>query len=482
MHDDDDRPGRGGDSSVRSADAATSRQSSMLTRRAFLRGSAAAGLWLAACDPGDGTELDSLELDAVPDPDAVPPAPLASFPLGIAAGDVTAEAAVLWTRHAGTAPLALAVWEQTAAGPVAVGLYPAARADGGFVHVDLGGLTPGARYRYAFVETSGGEPTQRSAVGRFRATLAEDTLEPVTLGAVACTSNGRAMSTLERAGERDDLDLFCLLGDTTYNDGSRTRAEFRTRWAQNLSTAGYRKVREATSVLATWDDHEITNNWNPETIDRTTLATGTAAFFEHLPIRRQPSAPDRVYRSVRWGLTAEIFVLDSRSERRPSTRRSASAQYLSRAQMDWLKAGLLDSPCVFRVILNSVPITNFPGLFDFVAADRWEGYPAARTEILSFVEDEGIDGVLWVAGDFHLGSTGRLGRSGLGASQIEVLVGPGAQVPNPLLGTLRNNDQFDFVTGTSNYTALRLDPGDRSVRATFHDGGGAIVGTRSYVL
>jgi phosphodiesterase/alkaline phosphatase D-like protein len=479
MHD-DDRKGSGGDSSVRDESAATR----TLTRRAFLRGSTAAGLWLAACDAGDGVTVggDELALAAIAHPDDVPPAPLATFPLGVASGDVTADAAILWTRHAGTAALALAVWEDTATGPQPVGLYPAARADGGFVHVDLAGLAAGARYHFAFVETSNGQPTQRSAVGRFRAALAADAIEPVTFGAVACTSNGRAMATLERAGERGDLDLFCLLGDTTYNDGSRTRSDFRGRWAQNLGTAGYRGVRAATSLLATWDDHEITNDWNPETINRTTLANGTAAFFEHLPIRRQASAPDRVYRSVRWGLTAEFFVLDSRSERRPSTRFSSSAQYLSRAQMDWLKAGLLDSPCVFRVILNSVPITNFPGLFDILAPDRWEGYPAARTEILSFVADQRIDGVLWVAGDFHLGSAGRLARSGLGADQIEVLVGPGAQVANILVGTLRNDPQFDFVTGTSNYTAIHLDPETRTVRATFHDGSGTTIGDRSYAL
>jgi len=304
----------------------------------------------------------------------------------------------------------------------------------------------------------------------------------MTLAALACTSNGRSMATLERVGERTDLDLLCLLGDTTYNDGARTRDQFRSRWTQNLSTAGYRRARAATSVVATWDDHEISNNWNPETVDANLLATGAATFFENLPIRRHPTDVGRVYRSLRWGLTAELFVLDCRSERRPSTRLTAGAQYLSRAQMDWLEASLSSSPAVFKIILNSVPITNFPGLFDFTAGDRWEGYPAARREILRFIEDERIDGVVWLAGDFHLGSTGRVSPSGLGRAALEILAGPGAQAGNPLAGTLVGDPQFDFVTARSNYTAVSLDPATRTVGLSFRDGTGAVLGERSYVV
>jgi alkaline phosphatase D len=448
-------------------------------------GGSAAALLLAACGAdSDGATALGLTLDGIDDdPETVPTAPLTRFPLGVASGDVSTRGAVLWTRYGGTAALFAAVWEMDGDDYVdRVALVPVTPASGGFVHVDVPDLTPGARHRYAFFELVNGQAVARSPIGRFRAAVADDAIEALTFGATACTSNGWSHATLERAGARSDLDLFCLLGDTTYNDGSRSRDDFRGRWAQNLSTAGYRSMRQSVSVLPTWDDHEITNNWNPETIDETTLVTGAAAFFEHLPIRRHAAESSRVYRSVRWGLTAEFFVLDSRSERRPSTRSTANAQYLSRAQMTWLKEGLADSPAVFKVILNSVPITDFPGLFELSSSDRWEGYPAARREILSFIADQRVDGVLWVAGDFHLGSAGRLARSGLGSDAIEVLAGPGGQFPNPLVATLWGNPQFDVATGASNYTAVALDPETRGARVTFHDGRGQTIADRSYVL
>jgi hypothetical protein len=89
--------------------------------------------------------------------------------------------------------------------------------------------------------------------------------------------------------------------------------------------------------------------------------------------------------------------------------------------------------------------------------------------------------VLWLAGDFHLGSAQRVSESGAGMGQLEILAGPGAQLPNlgvALLGPPR----FDFATGTNNYVALHLDPASTSARVVFHDGNDAVLFDRTYAL
>ena len=58
------------------------------------------------------------------------------------------------------------------------------------------------------------------------------------------------------------------------------------------------------------------------------------------------------------------------------------AEYLSPAQFDWLVAGLQASPAVFKIVLNSVPIGEFP--YPSVR-DRWAGYPAQREALLSAI-------------------------------------------------------------------------------------------------
>ena len=126
--------------------------------------------------------------------------------------------------------------------------------------------------------------------------------------------------------------------------------------------------------------------------------------------------------------------------------------------MAWLKDGLRRSDAKFKLLMNSVPISDFPGFFDVAPEDRWEGYPAQREEILRFIDDEGIGGVLWVAGDFHLASVQRVSVGGAGQGQNEILVGPGAQVGNPLAIGLSLREQFDWSSTRNNYTIISLDP------------------------
>ena len=417
---------------------------------------------------------------AVEPPDDTPE--VATFGLGVASGDVTTEQVILWTRYDGSAPLRLVVWEMM--GDVyARTVYDAAEAprDGGFVHVDVAGLTAGLRYRYAFFEMDTDARVGRSTVGRFRAAIPDSSREPLTIGATSCTRNGRAFDTLSHAAGRDDLDIFLNLGDTTYNDDAVTLGEYRAKWAENLGTDGYRALRAAVSGISTWDDHEVENDYDPERLPAAQMAAALAAFEENTPFRPDPAAPGRIWKRLRWGQTLEVFVLDCRSERLPSTRTSGSPIYVSREQMDWFKAGLLASPAVFKLIMNSVPISDFPFAFDLARNDRWEGYGAQRDEILQHIDDNAIGGVLWVSGDFHMASMGRVSPSGVGASQIEVLVGPGNNNPNVLAATL-GGPQFDWATSSNNYAVLELDPATAEVRIWYHDADDLVIETRTYAL
>ncbi len=465
-----------------------------MTRRELVKGSAMAML-LAACgdnrepaggmgDGGGGRQEPAPgRLGPEVFPGDIAEAAESTFPLSVSSGDV-GESAVLWTQYRGISELYVAVWEvleDESYGELVVWRRAMVGKEG-FTHHEVSGLTPGTPHVFAFVETADRLPVNRSGLGSFRTAPEADSLAPLRFGASSCTQFGFEMDTIARAGERTDLAFHALIGDTMYSSETRTLDGFRLRWARNLGNSAYRQLRQSTSLLATWDDHEVANNWDPETISPSILGFASSTFFEHLPLRRFARQPDRIYRKVRWGRTAEVFVLDSRSERRPSTRLRGDAQYLSRAQMDWLKEGLAGSPCVFKVILNSVPITNFPSLFDVISSDRWEGYWEARQEILSFIDDERIGGVLWLSGDFHFASTGRVSPSGAGRDAIEVLVGPGAQEANPLWATLVDDAQFDFASGTNNYAAFDLDPATRAAKVTYHDDEDTAFASRTYTL
>jgi alkaline phosphatase D len=471
--------------------------SSPIDRRQALQLVVAAAL-LPACGgsvaaPGAPDGGAAPAVDAGTSPDAAPGAPDAGpvdagapvppldpsglpastkFPIGLTSGDPGPDRIALASLWQGQGELQLRVWKDdgSVAG-VAVVAQAAAVGEGGMVGVELTGLEPGTRYRWVLLEVEAGAPKARSPLAVFKTAPALSESPRLRFAAVACTSNRLPKTSLERAAAEGPYDAFLLLGDTTYNDGARSLADFRGKWRESLASDGWTAMRLQTAVVATWDDHEIDNDFNPETTDAQVLANARRTFFEHVPMRR--TAPDRIWRKLSFGRTADVFVLDTRGERKPSTRGSANPIYVSREQMDWLKRELEASPARFKLLMNSVPITDFPGFFDAAANDRWEGYAAQRTEILQFIDSKRIGGVLWVSGDFHMASVGRVSNSGAGATQTEILVGPGAQVGNPLALSARA-PQFDWASSTSNTTLLDLDPAAGTIRCVWRGANGVL--------
>ncbi|MFO0749412.1 MAG: alkaline phosphatase D family protein [Myxococcota bacterium] len=315
------------------------------------------------------------------------------------------------------------------------------------------------------IATSSTRPRSRSEVGVFRTALAPGAARRLRFGASSCTNAALyPWPTLARAAELE-LDFYLLLGDTTYCDGAVTLDEYRRKWQFTRESAEYRALFASCGVYATWDDHEVTNDWDPETVDPTQLAVALQAFEEHVPIGlRSPDGSVRIWRSQRWGDTLELFVLDCRSERRPSTAHTPAAQYVSRAQLDWLEQGLAASTARWKVIVNSVPIAHMPDYFQ-QEKDRWDKYEVQRDELLAFIADLGPEArVVWVAGDYHFAALMHIDRPGdPGAPELsrrEILTSPAGNAPNAYWPRVLTDDvvQFEWADGTPNVAVVTLDP------------------------
>jgi phosphodiesterase/alkaline phosphatase D-like protein len=406
---------------------------------------------------------------------ATTPEAAARFPLGVQSGDVTSASAILWTRYTGTDALRLRVVEATSSAPYPIVLDLAATpAAGGFTKIEVGSLRPATTYRFAFVEDAGARG--RSALGRFVTAPFANERVKVRFGATSCTDQDyKPFPTLSRAAG-ENLDFFLLLGDTSYNDPAHTREEYRARWAENLGSRGYLDLLASTSHIATWDDHEVVDNWDGETVDSGRLATAREAFFETLALaRRPPPNENRIWRSFRYGRAVEVFVLDCRGERLPSTRQTPRAQYISAEQLAWLKSGLSASTAAFKIIANSVPIANFPSVFDLLANDRWEGYEAQREDILDYITANDLKGVVWLSGDFHVAAVVKVEPSGPRAAYYDILAGPGGQSGNPVTPVLTGS-QFELATTTNNVVIFDADATVEppTLRFRFVDGQGGV--------
>lgn len=359
----------------------------------------------------------------------------------------------------------------------------------GFVKVRMEGLAPSTWYRYAFFLLDGGTgreetlsvPRARSEVGRVRTAWATDWLWPVTLGATSCTNETYAPYNALAVLATQELDGFLHVGDMVYADGSRTREDYRAWWRRSLKDPGYRALLPRQGSYVVWDDHEIENNLDPEEVDPAQMSAAKEEFYANLPVAPGPTGA--LWQSYRWGRTLEIFALDCRTERLPSTRQGPAPTYLSAAQMSWLKDALRNSNAHFKVILNSVPITRMTDLWA-MAGDRWQGYDAQRTELLSFLESEAIEGVWFISGDFHMGFVSRVEPTGYARNLFEAAVGPGGNLGNPL-GYLASreeyredvfpSEQFFYGEGKIAATTLAFDPLRDLVRVRYLDAEGTVL-------
>jgi phosphodiesterase/alkaline phosphatase D-like protein len=345
----------------------------------------------------------------------------------------------------------------------------------GYAKIEVADLAPGTWYHYAWFARDGDALVARGDAGRFRTALAPGCAETLVVAATACTHRRYApFTSLVRMADQSP-DLFLQLGDMSYNDGARDQEGFRSRWHEALGDPGYRAILPQCGMYHTWDDHEIVDSGDYYGIAAERRRAGIEAWFETLAVPRLGG--DRFWDSYTWGDTAEFFVLDSRGERQPETRRSDAAVYLSVAQMAWLKAGLKASTARFKVLLNSVPMTDWPEAV-IMESDRWEGYQAQRQELLDFIAAEGVEGVVIVAGDFHCGGVSRLQATGPNSRIFEILVGPGANGGNPMAFLWQAGseaerermfpaDQFAYLSPDMAMTMLTFDPVEGSIQVVF---------------
>ncbi len=204
--------------------------------------------------------------------------------------------------------------------------------------------------------------------------------------------------------------------------------EYRGNYSYNFLDAHYRRFSAAVPMMATWDDHEVTNNWWPgkelrrrfmqrkgysvSSVDE--LAKyGRQAFFDYTPMRRDTTDPDRIYRKIPYGPLVDIFLLDSRSYRSPNNGNrqeglGAGAALLGQAQTEWLKKSLAESRAVWKIVGNPLPIAHVRRKkrrrYDkFANANN--GLPLGRefeiASLLSHIKNHRIRNVVWLAADVH---------------------------------------------------------------------------------
>jgi alkaline phosphatase D len=468
---------------------------------------------------------------------------------GVASGDVTATDVVIWARANRAAQM---VVEYTPAPAVS---WPPLRQVGPLVEassdftgkVILQGLTPDTRYVYwvHFIASAEGVDILSEA-GQFRTAPADGAARALTLvwwgdlgGQFYCRDPERGYAIFTQMA-RLIPDVALANGDSTYVDGlcppvttrpdhprnllspdpetaahqfvaasdprwqteNEVLAAYRAKWKYHLEDEAYRRFRAQTPHVYQWDDHEVINDWYPGE-DRLGVIRGTQddrpvsalsvpgrrSLFDYAPIR--PHAEGLIYRSLRFGTLAELFILDCRSYRddnivpdgvgkvldvrlRNGERRRLEGKaksMLGTAQREWLLKGLREAQTrgvVWKIVSSDDTLSSPSGGYQLFATDGpmtplyhvrdgWAagaklntdgdgnqdnplGFESELRTILTLIKAEGIRNVVWLATDVHYARLLRYEPGGnlAGLAFHEFIAGPasaGSGQPRPLSRT-----------------------------------------------
>ena len=120
---------------------------------------------------------------------------------------------------------------------------------------------------------------------------------------------------------------------------------------------------------------------------------------------------------------------------------------LGERQKEWLLDGIAKSSALFKFIATSVTMAGGD-------RDRWEGFPKERQEILRYIIDKKIPGVIFLSADMHYAAITKIPKSG---GMKDITAGPlGAPLNRITNGTAR---RFEFFLAENfNFGKITVDP------------------------
>ncbi len=314
------------------------------SRRLVLKGAAAAAVSLRVFDAEA----------------AAAPASRGIFGYGVASGDPTGDAVVIWTRAtpspdavpgSGIGRPVLVRWE-VARDPsfrrvVQAGTALATSATDHTVKVDVCGLRPYTRYYYRF-RASG----ETSPVGRTQTAPDDGRLHALRFALVSCSNyTGGYFSAYRALGERTDLDFVLHVGDYMYEYGNGADrygppeligkrdgkpvtetvdlAGYRLRHALHKADPDLALAHRQHPWITIFDDHEVANNAWDTGAENHSAGEGSfaqrrrdayRAYLEWMPFRLPtqwdvPHRGIRFFRRFTFGPLGDLSIVETRQNR-----------------------------------------------------------------------------------------------------------------------------------------------------------------------
>jgi alkaline phosphatase D len=429
---------------------------------------------------------------------------------GVSAGPSGSDRAVVWAHVDRPSRMVVEYMTSPTGRPRRIRGSVASPDTGLTAHAEIRELPAGREvtYRVYFEDLDGGRSVSEPAAGLIKTARSRDQQVRIAWSADVCgqgwgidVSRGGMQLFKTMLDARPDLFVHC--GDTIYADGplretvalddgttwrnlitpakqkvAETLDEFRGNHLYNRLDEHYRRFASEVGQVVMWDDHEVRDNWfhdqvlpeqSPYTEKRVGVLAARArqAFLEHYPLTVARGADARIYRSLPFGPSIEIFALDMRSHRSANNENlqaaaGADTHLLGAQQARWLADALTRSKATWKIVAADMPlgvvVAHQPGRHEAVANGDHGAARGREIEIanlLRTLKANRVRNVVWITADVHYCAAHWFNPEAASTKDFdpfwEFVAGPahaGTFAPGPIDGTFGCEVRFNGTPPT----------------------------------
>lgn len=269
-------------------------------------------------------------------------------------------------------------------------------------HIYLSSLTPETRYYYSVIVDG-----IQSATQNFKTFPTADTIKDFRFALFSDSDINTQTAVYPTAG-LDNPDFLLQTGDFSHNNPASEPGQLINSWWNNnrgaLDNSFYgRHYTNDISIpfIHIWDDHDY--GANNGTKNAKYKAVAAQAFLDYFPTYNRPNPSGGLWQSFRYG-QAEFFILDLRSQKDPSSitddmnKSMLDGDKIANDQKTWLKNGLTSSTAKWKFIISS--LTWNPTI---PKPEAWLGFKTEQDELVNFIKNNNIAGIIFLSGDIHSG-------------------------------------------------------------------------------
>ncbi len=190
-------------------------------------------------------------------------------------------------------------------------------------------------------------------------------------------------------------DFMVWLGDNIYlrTPDFLTDRGIRHRYKHVRKTPELQPLLGGMHHYATWDDHDY--GPNDADISYVNKYVSAKAFDDYWGnLNTNVTKEGGITNQFVWN-DVEFFMLDNRFHRDPNEQKTTK-QYFGKAQIDWLIKALRFSKAPFKIVCSGGQIINDAALYE-----NYANYAEERQTLLKRLDEEQIEGVIFLSGDRH---------------------------------------------------------------------------------